>query len=204
MTNTKRRLMKKLGMICLMALLPCCLWAQKDAKAEELLDKVVVKLSNKDGLRMDYTGTENGFILMKGKKFYLNNSQFQCWYDGETLWSYVVEAQEVNISEPTPEELQSINPYYLLARYKADYTYSYQGKQDKDHEIHLSPKGLENKEVYKLFIKDNCEPQAIVVVQNGRIFSDIRITDFETDKLEDEMFVFCRTMYPKVEVIDLR
>lgn len=192
-----------------MALLPFCLHAQKQAKAEELLDKTLTSLSDKKGVRADYAGTETGFLLLKGKKFYLNNDQVQCWYDGTTLWSYVDGTNEVNVSEPTPEELQSVNPYYLLARYKAEYQYEYQGKgKSKEldgHEIRLTPLSSGDGIVYRVYIEDNYEPQGIVIEQNGKAVSEVRITSYQTNqKLEDSMFRFNKTLFPDIEVIDLR
>lgn len=43
------------------------------------------------------------------------------WFDGRTQWSYLASSDEVNVSEPTPEELQGINPYAWLSLYKKDY-----------------------------------------------------------------------------------
>lgn len=198
--------MKKLWTICLLTLLPFCLQAQKRDKAEELLDKTLTQLSDNEGVRVDYEGTETGFLLLKGKKFYLNNSQVQCWYDGTTLWSYVDGTNEVNISEPTPEELHGINPYYLLARYKMDFDYKYQGETDKKiHEIALTPKQSGEGLMYRVMISDSYEPKGIVVEQNGSTVSDIRIQSFDVkQKLKDNMFRFNKTLFPNIEVIDMR
>lgn len=201
--------MKKLGMICLLALLPYCLYAQKKVETEELLDKTLVSLSNKNGVRIDYVGTETGFLLLKGKRFYLNNNHIQCWYDGTTLWSYVDGTNEVNISEPDPEELQSINPYYLLARYKAEYKYDYhgkgKGKKLDGHEILLTPLSSDDSVIYRVYIEDDYEPQGIVIEQNGNTVSEIQITSYKTNqKLEDNMFRFNKTLFPDIEVIDMR
>ena len=56
------------------------------------------------------------------------------WFDGHTQWSYVASADEVNVSEPTQEELQTLNPYAWLSLYKQGYRLklsSVGGKQDK-------------------------------------------------------------------------
>ena len=58
---------------------------------------------------------------MKGEKFLLDADGVKTWFDGRTQWSYLTNSDEVNISEPTPEELQSINPYALLSIYKQGY-----------------------------------------------------------------------------------
>ena len=123
--------MKKLLLLftCFFALLTSN--AQDNRIAEKILDKVSVFLSNPEGVRIDFTGSENGYLIMKGEKFYLNNQSIQSWYDGKTQWSYLTDNKEVNISSPTKEEIQAISPYHLLKRYKSNYTYIYWPKQTK-------------------------------------------------------------------------
>ena len=116
--------MKKLFTFLMLILLPFCINAQNDTKASEVLDKVLEDLSKSSGIRADFGGSETGFLLLKGKKFYLNNGNIQSWYDGKTQWSYVADTEEVNISYPTIEELQGINPYLILMRYKTDFNYT--------------------------------------------------------------------------------
>ena len=190
------------------ALLPYCLYAQTDAKASEVLDKAFAIWKADSGIRAEFGGNENGVLLLKGEKFYLSNGTIESWYDGETQWSYVADTEEVNISHPTPEELQSINPYHILMRYKTDFHYIYKGSQTrngvKGHEIILTPKHS-NREIFRLFISNTYQPLAIKIEQNGQTVSEINVTRYETNqKFGDETFRFNKLQYPNAEIIDLR
>ena len=201
--------MKKLLTLWILALLPYCLSAQNDSRAEAILDKTLSSLSDSNGIRADFGGTENGFLLLKGEKFYLNNGNIQSWYDGDTQWSYVAETEEVNVSHPTPEELQGINPYLILMRYKSDFNYSYKGELTKNgvkgHEVILRPKQSGGMDLIRVFISKAHQPLAMKVEQNGKTVSEINVTSFRTDqRLEDGMFRFNRSLYPNAEIIDLR
>ena len=201
--------MKKLLTLWMLTLLPYYLGAQTNKKAAEVLDKVLAEWSESSGIRADFIGTENGFLLIKGKKFYLNNGSIQSWYDGKTQWSYVADTEEVNISHPTNEELQSINPYLILMRYKMDFDYIYKGAQTrngvKGHDITLTPKRTNNREIIRMHISNIGHPMSIRIEQNGQMVSNINITSFrEKQKLEDGMFRFNKSLYPNAEIIDLR
>lgn len=200
--------MKKLLLLftCFFALLTSN--AQDNRIAEKILDKVSVFLSNPEGVRIDFTGSENGYLIMKGEMFYLNNQSIQSWYDGKTQWSYLTDNEEVNISSPTKEEIQAISPYHLLKRYKSDYTYIYIGQSKRKgklvHEINLTSKsGIIND--IKLIISDDNKPVAILFYRNNKLMSEVNITSLQTDsKIDDKQFRFDKTKYPQVEIIDLR
>ena len=194
--------------LCIWALLPYCLYAQTDAKASEVLDKAFAIWKADSGIRAEFGGNENGVLLLKGEKFYLSNGTIESWYDGETQWSYVADTEEVNISHPTPEELQSINPYHILMRYKTDFHYIYKGSQTrngvKGHEIILTPKHS-NREIFRLFISNTYQPLAIKIEQNGQTVCEINVTRYETNqKFGGETFRFNKLQYPNAEKIDLR
>lgn len=202
-------MMKKLLTLWMLALLPFCISAQTDAKAAEVLDKVLEDLSGSSGIRADFGGSENGFLLLKGEKFYLSNGNVQSWYDGETQWSYVADTEEVNISHPTPEELQAINPYLILIRYKTDFDYTYKGSPTrngvKGHEIILTPKHSNQQDVIRVFVSKAYHPLAMKMEQNGRTLSEINVISYKTNqKLEDEMFRFNKSLFPNAEIIDMR
>ena len=201
--------MKRIFILGTLVLLSYCLYAQNDAKAAEILDKALVELSSSNGIRADFEGTESGFLLLKGEKFYLNNGNIQSWYDGKTQWSYVADMEEVNISYPTPEELQGINPYYILMRYKTDFDYTYKGSQMrngvKGHEILLTPKHSGNRDLIRVFISMNHQPLGMKIEQNGQTISEINVTNYQKgQKLGDEKFRFNSSLYPNVEIIDMR
>lgn len=182
--------------------------AQDNRIAEKILDKVSVFLSNPEGVRIDFTGSENGYLIMKGEKFYLNNQSIQSWYDGKTQWSYLTDNEEVNISSPTKEEIQAISPYHLLKRYKSDYTYIYIGQSKRKgklvHEINLTSKSDIINDI-KLIISDDNKPVAILFYRNNKLMSEVNITSLQTDsKIDDKLFRFDKTKYPQVEIIDLR
>lgn len=200
--------MKKLLLLftCFFALLTSN--AQDNRIAEKILDKVFVFLSNPEGVRIDFTGSENGYLIMKGEKFYLNNQSIQSWYDGKTQWSYLTDNEEVNISSPTKEEIQAISPYHLLKRYKSDYTYIYIGQSKRKgklvHEINLTSKSDIINDI-KLIISDDNKPVAILFYRNNKLMSEVNITSLQTDsKIDDKLFRFDKTKYPQVEIIDLR
>ena len=201
--------MKKLLTLWMLALLPYCLGAQTDKKTEEILDKVLEELRESSGIRADFGGTENGFLLLKGEKFYLNNGSIQSWFDGKNQWSYVADTEEVNISHPTSEELQSINPYYILNNYKNEYTYQYKGSLTrngiKGHEIVLAPKQAGGQEVIRFFISKSNQPLALRFEKNGQTLSEINVTSYQgNQQLKDEIFRFNRSLYPNAEIIDMR
>ena len=200
--------MKKLLLLftCFFALLTSN--AQDNRIAEKILDKVSVFLSNPEGVRIDFTGSENGYLIMKGDKFYLNTQNIQSWYDGKTQWSYLTDNEEVNISSPTKEEIQAISPYHLLKRYKSDYTYIYIGQSKRKgklvHEINLTSKSDIINDI-KLIISDDNKPVAILFYRNNKLMSEVNITSLQTDsKIDDKLFRFDKTKYPQVEIIDLR
>ena len=199
--------MKKLFFTLLSVLLPYCLSAQTE-KAKEVLDKVISTLTKDGGIQIDFEGTESGSIVMKGEKFYLHSGQIQSWYDGKTQWSYVADTEEVNISHPTQEELQGVNPYFILVNYQDNFDSSYKGMKQHEgkqvHEIILVPKGNDNEQI-TLWISKLNYPIYIKVERNGKSVSEINVRNIqEQQQINDHVFHFNKSLYPNAEIIDLR
>ena len=64
------------------------------------------------------TGTMN----LSGRNFHISTPEMKVWYDGKTQWSYAPSAGEVNITEPTSEELAQTNPFSILSGLNRDFT----------------------------------------------------------------------------------
>lgn len=101
--------------------------AQENNEARQLLDRVADTFRQAEGVEIAFEvrapeGTSEGRIRLKGEKFRLDTEGITTWFDGQTQWTYLENSDEVNVSEPTAEELQSINPYAWLAVYKDGYT----------------------------------------------------------------------------------
>ena len=105
---------------------------QQQSQAKAVLDKTAEAFRKTGGVKADFIiksvtnglveGSESGTIQLKGEKFVLKASEVITWFDGKTQWSYVVRNDEVNVSNPTQEELQQINPYTFQYMYQKGFS----------------------------------------------------------------------------------
>ena len=189
--------MKRTYLLVLILFLSVSLSAQKDKQAREILDKTANALQQAGGIRATFGGTGNGTLLLKGNQFYLNSGGIQSWFDGKTQWSYLESSEEVNVSNPTPEELQTINPYALLSIYAG--TKSRNGKQG--FEVILTPENKQDITSITLFVSQTYQPLYIKVEQSNKSANEIIVTSYQTNQpLDNATF----KKFPNAEVIDLR
>lgn len=102
---------------------PMQLIAQADAQA--MLTLLAQKLDAKNGLRISYQYSfgnfqSEGVYYAKGRQFYLEDTALKSWYDGQNLWLFVPESNEVNLTTPRPEELSLLNPLLSLKDLNAE------------------------------------------------------------------------------------
>ena len=119
--------------------------AQENNEARQLLDRVADAFRQAEGVEIAFEvrapeGTSEGRIRLKGEKFRLDTEGITTWFDGRTQWTYLENSDEVNVSEPTAEELQSINPYAWLSLYKNGYTLKMGEQADpRLHKVMMTP-----------------------------------------------------------------
>ena len=134
------------------------------------------------------------------------------WFDGHTQWSYVASADEVNVSEPTQEELQTLNPYAWLSLYKQGYRLklsSVGGKQDKSVyyiTMTAADKRKDPESVYLFVTKDTYRLHQVDLAPRGsKYMTTILINNYQTGQsYPDSFFVFDKKAYPTAEDIDMR
>ncbi|NJN27657.1 MAG: outer membrane lipoprotein carrier protein LolA [Cyclobacteriaceae bacterium] len=108
-------------------------YAQGDQKAKGILDEMsqkyqsipsyktnfVYKLTNKvENINEQFTGE----IMVKGEKYVLKMSDQEIFNDGETIWTYLKDANEVNVDYYMPDE-GDLSPNNIYDAYKKGYRY---------------------------------------------------------------------------------
>ena len=185
-----------------------------DGKVRQLLDRVSETFRQAGGVEIVFEiraseGTSEGRIRLKGEKFRLDTEGVTTWFDGQTQWTYLDASDEVNVSEPTAEELQSINPYAWLSLYKNGYTLKMGEQADpRLHKVVMtaSRRGSELQCLILYIDKQTLRPAKLSLVRRGdREAVIVLVKAYRTGQAyEDTFFTFDKHAYPTVEVIDLR
>lgn len=110
----------------LMAVLSWSVWPI-GLKAGSPLDGTLAKINSAKSVAVTfyYTSAQAkvpGTLVMQQNRYKASSGNFSVWYDGKTMWVYNAKTQEVNISEPTAEELAQSNPFVILSSASAAYT----------------------------------------------------------------------------------
>lgn len=214
-------MMKKI--LCLMALSLHLTagHAQQNGDARKVLDATAAQITGKGGVKADFKadsfsggnlqGSASGTMCIQGEKFQMTTPDMITWYNGETQWSYVKANEEVNVSVPTPEERQSMNPYAFVNLYKDGYDYTIKETTLRGkpcYEVTLTAK--DKRKSLRTIILDidqrTYAPMCVRMQQrdNGN-WTRIAIHQFHTGQsFKTAVFEFNPKDFPQAEIIDLR
>jgi len=196
--------------------------AQNADQSRDILDKVSLQFEQSKGISLDFKITttdessgsytpQTGKAQIKGNMFKLTMEDMDIWFDGKTQWVYMKGVNEVNISNPTNEELATISPLALLNTYKTSYTLQKTKNATVNgsavHEIGMTPT-LKSSDIKQLTVsidkKNNTLIQVKTSMKNG-MNSIIQISNYNANNnFSDLIFKFDKTKYPNAEIIDLR
>lgn len=189
----------------LLATLQC--FAQKDAKARQILDALAAEYKKSTGIEIIFEGTAQT-ISLKGDKFVSNFGGIRSWFDGETLWTSLEVNEEVYINTPTPEELQSINPYAILNNYKDGFNYSYAGTQTVKgavcERVILTPENKQEIKEISIAVDRRMRPAYIMIKHESGKAVELTVKEYKTLPLDDSLFKFNPDDYPGIEIYDMR
>ena len=154
-------------------------------------------------------GNSTGFIRLKGEKFVLEAGGMTTWFDGHTQWTYLPESDEVNISVPTDEELQTLNPYAWLSLYDRGYDVKLLPAESAgQYKIEMVARSTEAQvsRVVLWLERSALQPVKFALTLSGSVEPTvITVRDYRTRlAYTDALFVFDPREYPTAEVIDLR
>lgn len=157
------------------------------------------------------TYSYDGKAYMKGNKFKIEIPDAITWFDGTTQWVYIKDTEEVNISDPTGEELQSISPSVLFNIYKKGFNLSNKGEKRVNgksmYEVELTPqkKGGDFTKIAVQIDKATNIFRKITLTDRNGMQNVLTIKSYQTNSnLSDNVFRFDKKDYPRAEIIDLR
>ena len=195
--------------VLIMMLLLVCIGVNAES-AKSILDKAAATVSNPSGVQANFQmmskqyGSTSGTISIKGRKFHASTPQAIVWFDGKTQWTYMKNNDEVNVSNPTEEELQAINPYNFINIYKKGFKLSSK-KVNNSYEVHLKATDKKRKiqEMYIIVDQQSYRPTHVKMYQNGK-WSVLLISSLKSTSISDDLFQFNAKDFPQAEIIDLR
>jgi outer membrane lipoprotein-sorting protein len=216
--------MKKLGLLIAVFCIIGVAESQVDQKAKEILDDMSAKYQNIPVYKTNFVyrltnkveeidEEFSGEIMVKGEKYVLLMSDQEIYNDSETIWTYLKDANEVNVDYYMPDE-GDLSPNNIYSAYKKGYRYKWNeikkvGSRTLDV-VEMQPE--DPKDPDKIFFKiilnidqaDNTIHSWEMYDRAGNVFS-YTISGFNPNfKAEDDFFVFHESKYPDVEVVDLR
>lgn len=194
----------------------------QDIKAKGILDAVKARYQKESAFKANFTSTASsptagtnetidGEIIIKKEKFYLKLPAQHVITNGKTQWTYMKSANEVNISDYTPDD-DEITPNKIYSLYETKYQYTYIEEKNEQgiayHIIELKPKDFKNSKITKIRLKIVKSTNSIksweIFERNSNRYLYL-ITRFATVRVGNDYFKYSRSNYPsKPQEIDLR
>lgn len=180
--------------------------------ADQLLNKAAEKVRHQKSLTVNYTITadnqsQTGSLILSGDRFVLSLPGTTSWYDGSTQWTFSRHMGEVNMTEPTPEELQQINPFAIINSFKTTFSASMLKSQPGEKVISLTAK-VKHSDIQKAVLTLNAStlfPSKLLLTMSNRKTVLIKITSINPGgALDINTFRFSSKKYPGIKVVDLR
>ena len=205
--------MKRLSYILLMIV--AVFSAQAAGNADAIINQVVNTYRAAKGISADYIittdqGQTSGNIAMKGEKFRMLSADLKCWYNGTLQWSYTPVTEEVNITQPTAEELQMVNPYSIISSFRQSFsTQLLKSATASNHEVQMLPKNSKSTDIKSVRLTINKTtnlPVKIIFELKDMSSVIVTLSHYKTGQnFSDNTFVFNKTMVPAgTPVVDLR
>jgi outer membrane lipoprotein-sorting protein len=216
--------MKKLLLTFMAAAIVLSAFAQKDEEARKILEKVSSTTKSYSTIRIKFKyimdnrvekmkDTTKGVIYLKGDKFKLFFKGNEIFSDGTTVWTHMLDADEITITSVDNDDDESLNPANILTIYEKGFKYRFMG-EIKDHgktfyQIDLYPEHPKDKSysIVKLKIdKTNYHLSSVKMVGKDGIDYILDLVEFKPNvKVVDSMFTFDPSKYPSdIEINDMR
>ncbi|SHE37888.1 LolA family protein [Dysgonomonas macrotermitis] len=205
----------------ILLLLVCGILQVKAQDARQILDKASAAYNSAGGMHAVFTlnteevkqrviHSQDGQAYLKGNKFKIDVPDGITWFDGKTQWVYAKGGDEVNVSNPTGDELAGVSPSVLLNIYKSGFKLVYQGEKKEGAKtvivVDMIPqKSQDYSKMTVTLDKATYLFTSVSLYGTNGINNHLKIRKMQQGvNLPDNTFVFSKKDYPDVEIIDLR
>ena len=147
---------------------------------------------------------QKGAAWLQGEAYKIEMAEQQTISDGKTIWSYLVDDEEVMVSNAT--EGEDNTPLKLLTSLDKNYaaTVAKMGNDGVCTVELANPKGQYKRITLKINIKTNEVKSADIYMEDGsKVVVTVEEMKFD-QKLDDKFFTFDEKAHPNVDVIDMR
>jgi outer membrane lipoprotein carrier protein len=153
---------------------------------------------------------EDGQIFVYGNKYRLMLPGQEVINDGQTVWTYLKEENEVQIADHNPDR-EAAMPWTIFSNYRRDYTLSCFDTHRKNGHVYdslaLIAKDEENSlcSVKITVARATKHIQCVEIVDNNQNLHNFYITDFAYDlTFAKDFFRFNIEAHQGIEIIDMR
>lgn len=216
--------MKKTILAILICLISFSVFSQSDPQAENIINQFSAKVKKCSTIKVKFVYTQtgpnvtdqapmSGEIYMKDDKFKMIFPGNEIYSDGQTIWQYMKELQEVTITNKDKNDESVItNPKRIFNIYKEEFKFKlnkeYQDGSKTLYEIDLFPKNLDKSSYSRIRLhidKENLNLCEVKYFGKDGNNVQIEISEFISNQtMNDNIFVFDSSKYPNVEVNDMR
>lgn len=216
--------MKRLFLISILLVFATAAFSQQDAKAKEILEKVTKTTQSLASLDAKFSFEMNnkaenikeksvGSIILKNKKYKLDIPQMglQVTCDGKTIWTYLVNSNEVTIANLDESTDELMDPAKIFTIYERGFNYKFINESVDAgvsvYNIDLTPQKPTG-DIQKIKIMIDKQKMLIrganMTGKDGNTYL-VSVSQFKTDGVyKDTDFVFDPKKYKGIEVIDMR
>lgn len=215
-------MMRKKGLLILFLIFSISAYSQSDPKSQQILKGLSSKYKSFKSMKSSFTllienekdkskEEQKGTLYLKGQKYKLEIAGQEILSDGKTRWTFVKDANEVQIDNQKTDE-NSISPTNVFTMYEKGWHSSFKGEQKINNVnsqlVELVPIDAKSKNIFKVKLTINKAQKTIssakIYDKNGSI-QTITIDKFIPDGASDDaIYVFNASKYPGTDIVDLR
>src|SRR3954469_6051566 len=197
---------------------------QNDPAAKKVLDGVSARFKTFKAVQAAFTlrqedakgvllGTKKGTVSMKGSRYRISvaGTGQEIFCDGTNIWTYDKSANEVTITKPDPSASTISMQKLFTSFYDKDFLYKLNGDKVVNkktlQEIEMTPTD-KNKPFHKVYVLVDKQNKTIystrILDKSGNVVAYTVNSMNGSANVPDNLFVFDKSKYPGVEVVDLR